>query len=72
MKYLMPTFETADGWIAVANQKNYISVYTCSTDKIAPYTTKHPKTKCGKGCLNFRDSQEIDFGALAEVIRLAL
>ena len=30
MKYKMPTFTNGDGWVAIANQKNYISLYTCS------------------------------------------
>ena len=29
MQYKMPTYRVGDGWVAIANQKNYISLYTC-------------------------------------------
>jgi uncharacterized protein YdhG (YjbR/CyaY superfamily) len=72
IKYGMPMFETDGGWVAVANQKNYISLYTCSSEHIAPYKEKHSKVKSGKGCLNFRDSDEIYFEDLKAVVRHAM
>ncbi len=72
IKYGMPTFEMNSGWVAVANQKNYVSLYTCSPDHIAPYKEKHPDAKTGKACLNFRDADKIDFGALKAVVRSAM
>ena len=72
MRYKMPTFETGEGWMSLASQKTYVSVYTCSPDKIAPYLDRHPETRCGKGCLNFRDSDEIDEKTLGLVVRNAL
>jgi len=35
---------------------------------IDSYVRKHPKTKHGKGCLNFSDKDEIDFTELKKVI----
>ena len=72
IKHGMPTFEMDDGWVAAANQKNYVSLYTCSPDHIAPYKKKHPEAKTGKACLNFRDADKIDFGALKAVVRSAM
>ena len=72
MRYRMPTFETASGWIAFASQKNHVSVYTCSAEKLAPYLSAHPKANCGKGCLRFTDATEIDFDVLRQVVRNAL
>ena len=72
MKYKMPTFEVGDGWVSIANRKDYVSVYTCSEELIEPYLKKHPGTKHGKGCLNFRDNDEIDFEALKEVTESAV
>lgn len=72
IKYGIPTFEMENGWVAVANQKNYVSLYTCSPDHIASYKDKHPDAKTGKACLNFRDADEIDFGALKAVVRSAM
>ena len=73
LKYKMPTFETGEKtWIAIGNQKNYVSVYTCSKDKIAPFVKKHPEIKCGTGCLNFRDSQDLHLADLKQVVVNAL
>lgn len=68
MKYRMPTFSIGGGWLAIANQKPYISVYTCSFDKIQGYVEKHLEIKCGKGCLNFRDNNDLHMEDLQGVI----
>lgn len=72
MKYKMPTIEIDGNWVAVANQKNYISLYTCSQDHIAPYIEKYPDIKHGKGCINFRDNDEIHYEDLKNVVSSAL
>jgi len=72
MKYKMPTFELEGNWVAIANQKNYISVYTCSFEHIEPYVEKHPEIKRGKGCLNFRDKDGIDYDDLRQVVENAI
>lgn len=72
MKYKMPTFELGGNWIAVANQKNYISVYTCGYHHIESYKKKHPDTKSGKGCLNFREKDKINYKDLKYVVKSAL
>ncbi len=72
MRYRMPTFEYREGWIALANQKNYISVYTCMAAHIAEFRARHPAIRTGTGCINFRDRDEIPLDDLAQVIRNAL
>jgi uncharacterized protein YdhG (YjbR/CyaY superfamily) len=72
MSYRMPTYRIGDGWIALANQKQYISLYTCSAFHIEPYKQKHPQQKTGKGCINFSDRDEIHYDDLETVIRHAV
>lgn len=72
MKYKMPTYSLGDGWVAVANQKNYISLYTCAPQHIASFQMKHPTIKTGKGCINFRDRDEILIEDIKPVIRSAI
>jgi len=72
MCYKMPTYKYQDGWIAIANQKNYISVNTCSPEHIAGFKRKFPGIKTGKGCINFRDSDKIPCNDLEPVIRSAI
>ena len=71
MSYRMPTYKHGDGWVALANQKNYISLYTCSESHIEPYRKKHPQQKTGKGCINFRARDEIHYDDLESVIKHA-
>jgi len=72
MKYKMPTFTQDNGWVAIANQKNYISVYTCSAEHLSSFKVKNPKIKTGKGCINLQDRDEIPFNDLKVVIKSAL
>lgn len=72
MRYKMPTFTAGNGWISVANQKHYVSVYTCQITHIAPYTQRYPKQKTGKACINFADKDQIDLAALSDVILSAV
>ena len=72
MKYNMPTIENNGNWVAVANQKNYISLYTCSQEHIAPYIEKHPDIRHGKGCINFGDKDEIRYGDLKNAVSSAM
>jgi len=72
MAYKMPTYRQGDGWVALANQKNYISLYTCGESHLEPYKKKHPQQKMGKGCINFRVRDEIHYGDLENVIKHAI
>ena len=72
MSYKMPTYRQGDGWVALANQKNYISLYTCGESHLEAYKRKHPQQKTGKGCINFRVRDEIDYEDLETVIKHAI
>ncbi len=72
MKYKMPTYQMGDGWVALANQKNYVSLYTCGYHHIAAFKEKHPKIKTGKGCINFRPTDQLPVQNLKAVIKHAI
>lgn len=61
--------------VALASQKNYISVYVCAVDGeryIAEnYKTKLPKASIGKSCIRFKKTADIDLDVLKEVIKKA-
>ena len=61
--------------IALANQKNYISVYVCSLEDgkyIADeYKSKLPKASIGKSCIRFKKLEDIDTSVLVEIIKKA-
>ncbi len=69
---IMPTYENGAGWVVIANQELYLSVYTCSAGHIASFKQRHPKIKTGKGCINFRESDPIPRRDLEDVIHSAL
>jgi len=68
LAYRMPTYRRGDGWVALANQKNYISLYTCSAEHLAEFKARHPDIKTGKGCINFQPGRKIPFEDLRAVI----
>jgi uncharacterized protein YdhG (YjbR/CyaY superfamily) len=69
--YRMPTYKTASGWVAIANQKSYVSLYTCSAAHIADFKAKHSQLKTGTGCINFRDKDPLPMQDIAAVVRHA-
>jgi uncharacterized protein YdhG (YjbR/CyaY superfamily) len=72
MRYKMPTYQVGDGWVALANQKHYVSLYTCGHHHIAEFKRKYPKIRTGKGCINFRDGDHIPVEELKGVIMHAI
>lgn len=72
MKYKMPTFELNGHWVALASQKNYLSIYTCAAPHLVSFQDKYPKIKTGKGCINIKDKDEFELEDLAPVIISAL
>ena len=59
MSYKMPTYRLSDGWVAIANQKNYVSLYTCGPEHIDGFKEKHPDIKTGKGLYQFQGKSGI-------------
>jgi uncharacterized protein YdhG (YjbR/CyaY superfamily) len=61
--------------VALANQKNYISVYVCAVDKGRYVAEAHKKelgkVSVGKSCIRFRKLEDVDLPALRKVIRIA-
>jgi uncharacterized protein YdhG (YjbR/CyaY superfamily) len=72
MKYRMPTYSMGDGWVAIANQKNYISLYTCGYHHIKAFKEMHPHFKTGKGCINFKERDALPLEDIRKVIRHAI
>ena len=58
--------------MALANQKHYLSLYTCAPAHIAEFKARHPGIKTGKGCINFRDRDPLPLEDIAQVVRHAI
>jgi uncharacterized protein YdhG (YjbR/CyaY superfamily) len=72
LQYGMPHYRVGDAFFAWGSQKSYLSVYTCSVDRLLRFRSRHPEVKGGKGCLNFRDADAFPVADLALVVRDAL
>lgn len=61
--------------IALASQKNYISVYVCCQENgtylAEEYKNKLPKASIGKSCIRFKALKDIDQSVLTEIIKKA-
>lgn len=68
----MPVFARGERWVAVASQKNYISVYLGTNEVVADVVASDPKLKGGKICVNIPDRAELPLTALGPAIRDAL
>lgn len=59
--------------VALASQKNYISVYVCAADGkeyvAEKYKDELPKANIGKSCIRFKKVSDIDLEVLGKVIK---
>ena len=67
------TFMADDDWyIALANQKNYISLYLIPIyvfpELKAKLDNSGKKLKGGKGCINFKQAEDLPLETIAEIV----
>jgi hypothetical protein len=59
--------------IGLANQKNYISLYSCLSDGKRYVAENHkkdlPKANIGKSCIRFRKLEDIDLDVIKQVLQ---
>jgi len=72
MQYKMPTYHVDEGWVAIANQKHYVSLYTCGYHHIEDFKQRCPKIKTGKGCINLKVKDDVPWPELEQVVRHAM
>ena len=61
--------------IALASQKNYMSLYLCAVDKgeyiAEKYKNELGKVSVGKSCIRFKKLEDLNLKTLKKVIKLA-
>ncbi len=61
--------------VALASQKNYISLYVCAVDNSEYIAEKHKKelgkVSVGKSCIRFKKIEDVNLETLKKVIQLA-
>ncbi len=69
MQYGMPSYSRAGTVeVAFASQKNYISLYILRTDVLNPNKDLFPPSAIGKGCIRFRNPENIDFDLVEKML----
>lgn len=62
--------------VALANQKNYVSVYVCAVDNGEYIAEKNKdklgKVSVGKSCIRFKKLEDVNLDELKKVIKLAV
>lgn len=72
LAYKMPTFKYKDGWVAFANQKHYVSLYTCGAHHLIEFKKQQPTVKTGTGCINFPPNKPLPLEDIKAVIVSAI
>ena len=72
LSYRMPTYRAKAGWVAIANHKHYVSLYTCGAHHLETFKQRHPRIKTGKGCINFRPTDSLPLADVEQVIKHAI
>lgn len=72
LQYKMPTYHVGEGWVAIANQKHYVSLYTCGYHHIERFKQRCPQIKTGKGCINLKVKDDIPWPELEYVVKHAI
>jgi hypothetical protein len=67
------SFKAGDDWyVALASQKNYISLYLMPVyvfpELKAKLDASGKKLKCGKSCVNFKRADELPLETIAEIV----
>jgi hypothetical protein len=67
------TFKADDDWyVALANQKNYVSLYLMPVYVFPELKEKldnsGKKLRCGKSCINFKRAEELPLETIAEIV----
>ena len=61
--------------IAIASQKNYISIYICAVDKLGyiaeQYKDDLGKVSVGKSCIRFKKIEDLNLNTLKRILQLA-
>ncbi len=61
--------------IALANQKNYVSLYVCATDKdgylAEQYKKELGKVSVGKSCIRFKKLEDLNLPVLKKLLKQA-
>jgi uncharacterized protein YdhG (YjbR/CyaY superfamily) len=68
IRHKMPYYDYHGDLIAFASQKNHFSVYVMGP-RLADHLHELGKLDCGKGCIRFKQLEELPLDVLREIVR---
>ena len=71
MQYGMPAYELNGLVCGLASQKNYMALYVCEPEIVDAHRDALGKLNCGKGCIRFRNLDELPLDAITKILKEA-
>ena len=68
MQYGMAAYELSGLICAFASQKNYMALYLCEPEVVEAQRAALGKLNCGKGCIRFRNLEELPLDAISDIL----
>jgi uncharacterized protein YdhG (YjbR/CyaY superfamily) len=69
MQYGMATYELNGMLCGLAAQKNYMAFYVCEPEIVDSHRAALGKLNCGKGCIRFRNVEELPLEAISAILK---
>ncbi len=71
MQYGMAAYDLNGLICSLASQKNYMALYVCEPEVVDAHRAALGKLNCGKGCIRFRNLEELPLDAVADILKEA-
>lgn len=68
IQYGMPTFDVREHTVSIASQKRHAAFYTCETGDLERYADDLSGVDCGKGCIRFRNRDELPLDVVRHIL----
>ena len=68
MMYGMPAYRIGNVVCGLASQKHHMAFYCCE-DVVEKYRSRLGKLDCGKGCIRFRQLEELPLAVVSSILK---
>jgi uncharacterized protein YdhG (YjbR/CyaY superfamily) len=72
MQYGMIGYSLGPLLFSLGSQKNYMALYVCDPAAVEAHRERLGKLNCGKGCIRFRELEDLPLDAIGDILAEAL
>jgi len=72
MEYGLPSYFLGGPSIGFAAQKGNLALYVCEAKLVARFKSRLGTKDCGKGCIRFKEIDQLDLGVVAKMLAAAM